>query len=76
MEPTQALRETLAPFRSRCPILMLGSLAGDPFIPDPFGRDPDTFRQCFATIDITIERLLERGSPDAARITGSHRPAG
>jgi protein-tyrosine-phosphatase len=76
MEPTQGLRWGLAPFRARSPVLLLGLLAGDPFIPDPFGRDPDTFRRCFATIDSAIDRFFERGPSDATRVTGRHRSAG
>jgi protein-tyrosine phosphatase len=76
MEPTQILRGGLAPFRARSPILMLGSLAGDPLIPDPFGRDPETFRRCFAAIDLAIDRLLELGSSGATRVIGPHPATG
>jgi len=76
MEPAQMLRGDLSPFRARSPVLLLGSLAEDPFIADPFGRDHDAFRICFAAIDTALDRLLQPGSGPTAGLTGQPPAAG
>jgi protein-tyrosine phosphatase len=75
MEPwhARAIAERAASVGAQVTLLGLWAPLPDAFVDDPYGRDDAAFHQCFAIIEVALDRMCRAWRAGSARVLPDHR---